>query len=292
MKLTAIKTYGDPRYPTSEILAQRPELLRVLPRRWHNTPLVLGTLAALLALIEQPTLRADEKSTVHTAPVFVHGSGKGAFGCVAVSPPVFLTEADACEVIEEEARKAGVELSERGHKLSGVEIPITDPFAFLAEEDQRNGKKPAKPTPTFQKGDLPLAGWNSKLRVGYKFLSSKDFEDWEIKDSSVNCSVSEYNLLETAKRLQTGLQKGKETGAVVVFYEPVGKPSESLQRFKMPSDWQSLSKDEKQALEKESIKADEAYWKAYKTSAKKAGAEELRSQVKDFIAWLKAQGVI
>ena len=108
MKLSPLKNYRQPDYPTQEILAQHPELLRALPRRWQNSPVVLGTLAGLLALMEQSTAKAADKSTLHVAPIFEPGKGQGAFGCLAVSPPVFLTDAEPREAIEEEAKKAGV----------------------------------------------------------------------------------------------------------------------------------------------------------------------------------------
>jgi len=85
MKLAPLKNYRGPDYPTREILDQHPELLRVLPRRWRNSPVVLGTLAGLLALMEQSEVRAADKSALHVAPIFEHGSGQGAFGCVAES---------------------------------------------------------------------------------------------------------------------------------------------------------------------------------------------------------------
>ena len=44
MKLAPLKNYRGPDYPTREILDQHPELLRVLPRRWRNSPVVLLSL--------------------------------------------------------------------------------------------------------------------------------------------------------------------------------------------------------------------------------------------------------
>ena len=61
MKLSPLKDYRAPDYPTQEILTQYPKLLRTVPRRWHNSPLVLGTLAGLLTLMEQSPAGAEEK---------------------------------------------------------------------------------------------------------------------------------------------------------------------------------------------------------------------------------------
>jgi len=290
MKLSPLKNYRQPDYPTQEILAQHPELLRALPRRWQNSPVVLGTLAGLLALMEQSTAKAADKSTLHVAPIFEHGKGQGAFGCVAVSPPVFLTEAEAREVIEEEAKKAGVEFSERGHKLNGVALPVTDEFAFLDRMDPKGAKK--KTGKTSQLGDLELNGWDAKLHAGYKFVALADFKAWEGKDGR-GCTVSEYDMLDAAKRLQAGLGAAKETGTVAVFYEPAGTAPQNL-KFPYPEskNGKALTKEETEAREKAAREEMEKFWKAREAAAKKAGEEDLRMQVRDYIAWLKAQGII
>jgi len=295
MKLSPVRKYRGANYPTREILNQHPELLRVLPRRWQNSPVVLGTLAGLLAMMEQSPLQAAETNSLHVAPIFEHGSGQGAFGCVAVSPPVFLTEAEAREVIEEEARKAGVDFSERGHKLNRVSLPVTDEFAFLERMDQNGGKKQEKAGKKSQTGDLELSGWNAKSQVGYKFVAIDDFRAWESKDRNGMCTVSEYDLLDAAKRLQAGLGSAKESGTVAVFYEPAGSASRNLKFPEPPAEPKNgkvLTEAEKQTQERATEKAWAEYSKKYEATAKNAGKEDLRSQVRDFLSWLKAQGVI
>ena len=295
MMLSPVRKYRGANYPTREILNRHPELLRVLPRRWQNSPVVLGTLAGLLAMMEQPTLQAADKNSLHVAPIFEHGSGQGAFGCVAVSPPVFLTEAEAREVIEEEARKAGVDFAERGHKLNGVALPVTDEFAFVDRMGEKGGKKPEKPAKKSQTGDLELNGWNPKSQVGYKFVAIEDFRAWEDKDRSMYSTVSDYDMLDAAKRLQSGLGSAKGTGTVAVFYEPAGSAPRNLKFPEPPSEpkhGKAQTEAEKKAQEKATEKAWEEYSKKYEAAAKKAGEEDLRSQVRDFLSWLKAQGVI
>ena len=262
----------------------------MLPRRWQNNPVVLGTLAGLLALMEQQAVQGADKPVLHVAPIFEHGSGRGAFGCVAVSPPVFLTEAEARGIIEDESRNAGVEFSERGHKLNGVALPVTDEFAFLDRMDQKAGKKTVKKSQT---GDIELNGWSNSLQAGYKFGALDDFKAWEVKGER-GCTVSEYDMLDAAKRLQAGLGASKETGAVAVFYEPAGSAPKDL-KYPAPAEpksGKSLTKEETEARGKAARTAGEEYWKNRQKAAKKAGEEDLRMQVRDYIAWLKAQGII
>ena len=57
------------------------------------------------------------KTTV--APIFEHGDGRGATGCVVVSPPVFLSEEEGMQILREELAKHGVHLK-TGGTLEGV----------------------------------------------------------------------------------------------------------------------------------------------------------------------------
>ena len=48
----------------------------------------------------------DEKqASVLVAPIFEHGKGRGATGCIVIAPPVFLSEEDARQAIEEELKR-------------------------------------------------------------------------------------------------------------------------------------------------------------------------------------------
>ncbi|XHR27970.1 MAG: hypothetical protein ACFUZC_18825 [Chthoniobacteraceae bacterium] len=290
--------------------------------------------------MEQPTARAADKPALRVAPLFAHGKGQGAFGCVVVTPPVFLTEAEAREVIEEEAKKAGVDFTERGHKLSKVPVPFLEKFIVWEDpkpnptitgtapdgrrtwtvkgtsnlEERYRKKSPEQTQEVSRDVELDLTGWNPKKQIGYRFVTREDFEtrarggvlNYEklpdgtlkaIESYIYSCSsVSYYDVRGAAQRLARGLGKTKEPGTVGVFYDPaVGAskrppypnfPSAPAQNGKEPS------KEEKEALAEAQRKAWLEYEKAYDATAKAESAEELRSQVRDFIAWLKAQGVI
>ena len=79
----------NPRYPSSDYLEQHPELLSLVPERWRQNALVVGVLAA------QNSASAQQRAPgppSRVAPIFSHGEGRGAFGCLAVAAPVFLAE--------------------------------------------------------------------------------------------------------------------------------------------------------------------------------------------------------
>jgi hypothetical protein len=56
------------------------------------------------------------------APIFERGEGRGADGCMVMSPPVFLSEEAALQVIREEMAVKGVQLRTNQTTLAGVTV--------------------------------------------------------------------------------------------------------------------------------------------------------------------------
>lgn len=145
--VTPVKRCERPGYPTIDEIGDA-EFARV-PARWARLKAVaasLGTVAmamkafaqdampmapATAKTVQRPTatkVRTTEEQAKPTAevcpllPVAVAGAGQGSFGCLSMYPPVFLSEAEALEVIEREFAKRGVKFK-RHPRLDGVEIP-------------------------------------------------------------------------------------------------------------------------------------------------------------------------
>ena len=55
------------------------------------------------------------------APVFVHGDGVGASGCVMIAPPVYLSEEDALNIIFTELKKEGLSFKDE-YKGDSIKI--------------------------------------------------------------------------------------------------------------------------------------------------------------------------
>ena len=286
MTTRIVRRYAPPRYPTREYLLEHPELLQWIPERWRQHRLVLGVLSMVIPLIvSRPALAGDSKNGAaagasRVAPVFVHGDGRGAFGCIAVNPPVFLSEDEARQVVQDEAKKAGIVFAADALTLKDVAVPVTDQFGFLDEEDRERaakagGQKPKAPAPKTQKRDLVLDGYDKAHNVAYEVVSPKDFAEWERKDQTRMCTVSSYDYKTTAQVLANGLAQTREKTVFAVFYEPAAHPP------KMDYPKSGASEAERKA-----------FWEARQKAAKEIGEQELREQVRDFLAWLKAQGVI
>ena len=213
MQLEPVRDDRTPRYPTSDYLETHPELLEVVPERWRRNPYVRRILGGVLCLLlAHEAACSGDKHQSRIAPLFVHGEGRGSFGCEAVNPPVFLSEAEARQVIQEEARRAGLEFAPGALTLGRSQV---------------------------------MDGFDRKHNVAYGFVSGTDTESWIPRSYS---SVQTVATKDAAARLRAGLGDTAASPWIGIFYEPA--------------------------------------------TPEKPGAEELRAQVRDFIGWLKAQGVI
>lgn len=280
MKTKSVRRYRAPAYPTQAYLLDHPELLRWVPRRWQRNRLVLGVLGLVIPLVvSRPALAADGKgapaAAPRVAPLFLHGDGRGAFGCVVVNPPVFLTEDEARQVVQDEARKAGLNFVTNALTLKGAQVPVTDQFAFTEDRETKDGDKKGARAAKLQKRDLALDGYDKKHDVAYQVVTQDDFAQWERKDRTMWCSVSSYDFKTTAQTLTNGLTQAKGQTIVGVFYEPAA----SAPRAEFPR---------KGATEAQQ----QAFWDGQAKAARKLGEQELRAQVQDFVKWLKGQGVI
>lgn len=288
--LSPLPNYKSPSYPTKEQIQLHTELLKIVPRRWARNPVVLTALSLVLsagltacgtasdsilpdsnsAPAASDALGASnsassgnsaisaasaEDSTANSAndpealdiPIFAHGTGRGSYGCESVAPPVFLSEEEAMQVIEEECAAQGIDLT--GQKTISGTFPATSTLP----EAISGGASDQTYT-----GDLSLDGYSEDLAIGVEFVSTDDILDWKA-DTGMAATVEEFDLKGTAQRLADC------TDNVAVFYDPTA------------DDYREFTGSNEES---------------YVESSKEQSLEELRAQVRDFLQWLKAQGVI
>ena len=93
----------------------------------------LASGAALLLATQSGCGRAAG-SRPAVAPIFVHGEGRGASGCIVMNPPVFLSEEEALQILGEELARAGIKLG-AGRRLNEVTVEMPLPrFGHLPGE--------------------------------------------------------------------------------------------------------------------------------------------------------------
>ena len=281
--LSPLPRYSGANYPTKEQIQLHPELLRTVPRRWARNPVVLTALSLVLSAgltacgtasdsilpdsnsapaasdasgaSNQPTSGNSTISAENSAgdaatldiPIFAHGTGRGSYGCESVAPPVFLSEEEAMQVIEEECAAHGIDLT--GQKTISGTFPATSTLP----ETISGGASSQTYT-----GELSLDGCSEDLGIGVEFVSTDDILDWKT-DTGMAATVEEFDLKGTAQRLADC------TDNVAVFYDPTAN-----------DDLDFTGSNEE----------------SYVESSREQSLEELRAQVRDFLQWLKAQGVI
>jgi len=268
LKVQPVRRGRRPGYPTKDFLQAHPELLSAIPARWRNHRVVLAALGGTISLA-----LAAEGGRI--APLFAHGNGQGAYGCRAVNPPVFLTEEEGRAIVREEGRRVGLVFEDDGLVEERAAVPVTNTQDHLKIMP---GFAKEMRIPERQTQRLVFDGYDAKHRVAYELVSFEDFGAWEWKGPGPASTVSVYDVKDVAERLQASLaeqrsQLGqKDNGAWVgVFYTPTSDPGKVAPPRN--SDWKD--------------------WENRRAAAARPVSEkELRKQVRDFIGWLKAQGVI
>lgn len=298
MKLTPVDRYNTPKYPTQQAVLRSPGILYTAPKRWKSksgvmTALVLTVTTGLTgcgAKATEPSSNpeAESAATVSSTiseyvlvgevpdasvplaspedsgrklgsiPLFVHGEGRGSYGCVSVAPPVFLSEEEAIQVIREEAEAQGVHFSET------IDIEGTFPATTGMPDSP---VMPARDPGTWE-GSLTLDGYDPNLNIGFEYVSDEDLADWN-SDSGPVATVTENDYKGTAQRLSDATEN------VAVFYDPASQDYDAFE-----FDWDDPNGSYS------------AYETLYTDEQKEKVIEDLRAQVRDFLEWLKGQGVI
>lgn len=271
MEIRPVKKYRTPVYPSLIEAQNHPELLEKLPKRWQNNRAVMASLIALTMIgtsgctkdsEKQPTAsessgNTSQTSVVHmAAPIFYHGEGTGSLGCEMVAPPVFLSEAEALAIIKNEAASAGIQLDDSPDAYSAQPGTTENPF----------NKKQV----TLGEA-VPLDLYDTDHNVAVSFVSMNESE------VPTNASVQEYNSKLRAEQAAESWKEESVPYVVGTFYDP-GVGSDFIN-----NNIKDLNRSNEAWEEKKS---------AYETKAKSQLEKELRAQVKDFIGWLKGQGVI
>jgi hypothetical protein len=236
-KIIPLQAYKEPGYPGKEFFAAHPgRLLSYVPTTWVNKPLALGTLLAFICsgsitasatdslpqstrqkenrvntgAIEQNTSQREE--TIAIAPLFIHGSGVGSTGCVVVSPPVFLSEPEALEIILTELKNAGFQFDTNDYIVPGLftrEVSLEYDDDWKPREIERETQYP-----------FYFDFYDSQYNVGIKFISKDNY--FMLGGPMATSSVQGYNLIDTAQKTREMLMGQNKTNAAV-FYDPMVK---------------------------------------------------------------------
>jgi len=166
--------------------------------------------------------------------------------------PVFLSEADAREVIRLEAAKSGILFDISDKSKPTVTVPIGT---------NKQGKH--------ESAIINLDGVDEKRKIYFEVVSPND-TNW-LRAMKISSPSYTGDIRNDASELRNKLRKAYPHGRYGVFYNPVFPYVDATLIYK--------------------ANARNDYIRAEKITKSKA-REQLRVQVKDFIKWLKAEGVI
>ena len=248
-------------------------------------PTVVPTQTKTQSATQKPAQRPTEKNTATTEyvimgdmpvptqfqtrpiaagtriPLFEYGEGTGAFGCVSVAAPVFLSEEEAFAILSAAFAEAGLELRPDAKTINRATLPVTNIYAGTSEDKQRT-----------KRGSLKTDGALGQLPV--EFVSTEDVQAWHA-DTGMMSSVTLYPVKQSAKVL------AENNPGLVVFYDPMGS-----------ADYEILWD-----MQQKKGESDEAYgarWDAARVKleqeARAQSEQQLRQQAEAFIQWLSAEG--
>jgi hypothetical protein len=284
MEVKPVKRYSLPRYPTRVEVGERPALLyETMPLAWKVSPHLVGAAAALIFLSScspakenspdqayvlkgtslpgstpVPTQFDDYPATPGTARVatlFMNGYGRGATGCVVVSPPSFLSEEEAIQIIREEMEVAGFTFTRENVAFPSIVIPR------LVMEHYRDGDElKSRIVEDLDAGQvLNIDLLDDTRRIGIEYISEDDYMEW-IGPREFS-SVTDFNFPLAVKRLDDAVQRQGGNLVFTAFYDP---------------------------LVEDDLDVSPA---VFTGSENRAASELLREQVRDFVDWLAAQGI-
>jgi hypothetical protein len=321
MKPKPIRRYLSPKYPTRLEVAARPDLLQKhQPPAWRNWPELTGAVGlflladtARLVAAASPAkggqARSQSQAVAVVAPIFQHGEGRGTTGCIVMSPPVFLSEEEAMQVIREAMAGKGVQLGTNHTTLAGITLErfelVVPPAVATAAGEAAKETKPAGPAFKIKQEPFKADAADPKKRVFIEFLSERDALRWDLERSKegekiFSGTVHSFDMPKTAAYLaQRVKRQATDKLYFGAFYDPLaGKLDTSKQVDALLAAGAAESSNKPVDAKVETS----ANGRISMTLSQPTGAvvpdpkaesrRLLRLQVQDFLKWLQAQGAI
>lgn len=281
MHAQPVKRYRKPAYPTRlEVLSQPKLLERHVPASWRAMPEITGVVALFLAA-NTNVQSADKNATgaaAVVAPIFEHGNGRGAIGCVVVAPPVFLSEEEAWQVIDQELERSKIKIGTKQYAIPGVAFPQR-----MLDFDPKENKSYVRKVEGTRMPYLADRA-DPQKSIAVEFVSQADFRRLGGVQSS--SSVQDFDLKGLGKSVAKTIQlDAKDKIYFGVLYDPAYRPEykdvPGINQEKPKRDEVSKLPDTREDL-----------WARRQAVGKAESRRLLRQQVRDFVKWLQGQGAI
>jgi len=279
MEIKPVKIKKKPGYPTIKTFIEYPELLsKNVPFAWIRNQYAATTLATFILCgcgnlsngqKEKPTIvvvskdvkkdksaaiKSVKNDPIKVARIFSHGDGTGAIGCEVMSPPVFISEDEARKIIFTALKKENLIFSTTNTPVLKFAAPPIANDCFFNDKQIKNAKK--------AKVEIQMDGYNKQYNLAIEYVSADDFKKFKNDDACMS-SVEGFNTKGAAELIMNELMTQGTTNAVV-FYDPM--PRISFMSTEMYGDPEIRINN--------------------------LAREQLLAQVKDFIEWIKKEGII
>jgi len=278
MEIKPVKLKRKPGYPTIKTFAENPALLsKNIPFSWIRNQYAATTLATFIlcgvgnqgsAQKAKPAIAVVSKDikkdktaeiqsvkhdSVKIARIFSHGDGSGAIGCVVESPPVFISEDEARKIIFTALKAENIDFSITETPLLKFDAP---PIANACFDEKRlmNAKK--------AKIEIKMDGYNAKNNLAIEYVSADDYNKF-MTDEGCESLLRGFATKYAAELIRKELIAQGNVNAAV-FYDPMTK-IEFKRKEKFETTWKNVNM---------------------------LAREQLLEQVKDFIDWIKKEGII
>jgi hypothetical protein len=234
--------------------------------------------------------------------------GRGAFGCIAIDPPVMLSEADALDLIRQEFAKAGVTLlpahvlgerallpADRSNLTSQDRREIATEGQELATLEGSYWEDAPSMTSSGNKWIFDLATEDGSLLVEYlsksdrhamdrenaKILQSNLDDDLTISFEWSSASSSEYDYPRLAAELRTRFESrpSRTPVTVAIFFDPLvrtGIDLRNLNGSRDPAQYHAAMEQHRRDRKELPLRS----------------REKLRAQVQYFLDWARKEGKI
>jgi len=273
-----VKKYAPPEYPTLADAQREPALLRRLPPRWEKNARVAAA-AGLLGAITLTSCgifkssdtgyNPESANFLNVAPIFAYGEGTGAIGCDMVAPPVFLSEQEALAIIKNEAES------------NGLKFNAAPPGYVATDNKPKEISQYSWDNPKYLLGggEIGLDLYDSEKSVAVAYIPMESAGEVYPDPDGARSSVEIFRPRELAELAAGDFAKQKGDIAVGIFYDP-GQDWGSDEQTRLVAGLYETKGDWSEKLAQ------------YESEAKILAEENLRAQIRDFIEWLQAQGII
>jgi len=278
MEIKPVKIKRKPGYPTIKTFIENPELLsKNVPFAWIRNQYAATTLATFIlcgcgnqsnaqkekpAIVvvsndihtDKPTeIQNQKQDSVKIAKIFSHGDGSGAIGCVVESPPVLISEDEARKIIFAALKAENIDFSiTETPVLKFDAIPIAN--GCFDEKDLKTAKK--------AKIEIKMDGYNAKNNLAIEYVSANVYNKFKT-DEGCESTLLGFSTKYAAELIRNELITQGNINAAV-FYDPLIKV-EFKKKEKFETTWKNVNN---------------------------MAREQLLEQVKDFIDWIKKEGII